>query len=48
MFRFIKEVFIALLSFCRSLATKLVSLNDDPCMIRPTLFDLNSIELNHY
>ena len=48
MFRFIKEVFIALLSFCKSLATKLTSLNDDPCMIRPTLVDLNSIELNHY
>ena len=48
MFRFIKEVFIALLRFCRSLAKKWVSLNDEPCMIRSTLVDLNPFELNHY
>ena len=45
MFSLIKQVFIVLLSFSESLATKYVSLNDEPCMIRPTLLDLNSVEL---
>ena len=48
MFWLIKQVFIALLSFSRSLATKCVSLNDEPCMTRPILIDLNPIELNYY
>ena len=48
MFRLIKQVFIALLSFSESLATKSVSLNNEPCKIRSTLIDLNPIELNHY
>ena len=30
----IKQVFIALLSFSNSLATKCVPLNNEPCMIR--------------
>ena len=34
--------------FCGSLATKFVSLNNEPCMIRPTLIDLNPVELNYY
>ena len=25
-----------------------MSLNDDPCMIRPTIIDLNSVELKYY
>ena len=48
MFRLIKQVFIALLSFSGSLTTKCVSLNNEPCMIRPTLIDLNPVELNYY
>ena len=31
-----------------SLATKCMSLNNEPCMIRPTLIDLNPVELNYY
>ena len=45
MFRLIKQVFIALLSFTRSLTTKYVSLNKEPGMIRPTFIDLNPTEL---
>ena len=48
MFNLIKQVFVVLLSFSRSLATKCVSLNDKPCMIRPTLIDLNPVELKYY
>ena len=48
MFRPIKQVFILLLSFSGSLATKCVSLNDEPCMVRPTLIDLNPVELKYY
>ena len=33
---------------CLSLATKCMSLNNEPCMIRPTLIDLNPVELNYY
>ena len=44
----IKQVFIALLSFGESLATKCVSLNNEPCMIRPTLIELNTVERNCY
>ena len=42
----IKKMFIALLSFC--VATKRVSLNIEPCMIRPTSIDLNPMKLNYY
>ena len=48
MFRSIKQVFIALLSFSGFLATKCVSLNNELCVIRPTLIDLNPIKLNYY
>ena len=49
----IKQVFILLLSFSSSLVciadqTKCLSLNDDPCMFRPTLIDLNPVELKYY
>ena len=37
MISLIKQVFIVLLSFTRYLATKCVSLNNEPCMIRPFL-----------
>ena len=48
MFGLIKQVFIALLSFSKSLAIKCVSLNNKICMIRLTLINLNSVELNYY
>ena len=37
-----------LLSFSESLATKFVLLDDKPCVVRPTLIDLNSVELKYY
>ena len=50
------SLFIVLLSFSSSLArvakvfdrTKCLFLNDEPCMIRPTLIDLNPVELKYY
>ena len=56
MFSLIKQVFIALLSFSGSLAciakvseqTICLSLNDEPCMVNPTLINLNSVELKYY
>ena len=44
----IKQVLILLLSFSSSLATKCLSLNDEPCMVRPTLIDLNTANLKYY
>ena len=56
MFRLIKQVLIVLLSFSSSLTrvvkvsgrTKCLSLNDEPCIVRPTLIDLNPVELKYY
>ena len=56
MFSLIKQVLIVLLSFNRSLArvtkvsdrTKYVPLNDEPCIVRPILIDLNHVELKYY
>ena len=48
MFRLIKLVFSALLSFSGSSAITYVSLNNKPCMIRSTPIDFNSAELNYY
>ena len=48
MFSLIKQVFIILLSFSSSLANKCVSLNDEPCMVRPIFIGLNSFELKYY
>ena len=56
MFSLIKQVFIVLLSFSSSLAhvakvsdqTKCLSLNDELYMARPTLINLNPIELKYY
>ena len=45
---FIKQVFVALLSFSWYLSTKCVLFNNEPCMIRPILIDLNPVELNYY
>ena len=49
-------MFIVLLSFSSSLArvakisdrTKCLSSNDEPCLVRATLIDLNPIELKYY
>ena len=51
-----KQAFIVLLSFSKSLAsvakvsdrTKCVPLNVEPRMVRPTLIDLNPVELKYY
>ena len=48
MFRLIKQVFIDLLSFSGSLTTKYMFFNNEPCMIRPNLIDLDPVELNYY
>ena len=47
-FILIKQVFIVLLSFSSSLATKSPSLNNKPCMVRPTVVDLNPIGFRYY
>ena len=41
-------MFISLLSCSGSLALKYMSLNNEACMIRPTLSDLDPVELNQY
>ena len=56
MFSIIKQVFIVLLIFFQSLARvakvsgrpKCLFLNDEPCMVRPTLIDMNPVELEYY
>ena len=42
-FTLIKQVPIILLSFSISLATKCLSLNDEPCMVRLTLIGFNPV-----
>ena len=41
-------MFIILLSFIISLATKCLFLNGESCMVGPTLIDLNPVELKYY
>ena len=51
MFSLIQQVFIVLSSFSSSLAcdrTKHLFLNDEPCMVRPTLIGINTVELKYY
>ena len=48
MFWYIKQVFTTLLKFSESLVTQCVSLNNEPCVNRSALMDLNPIELNYY
>ena len=54
MLNVIKQLFVVLLSSSESLAhiamvrTKCLSLNDELCMVRPTLIDLNPVELRYY
>ena len=45
------NLFVVLLNFSESLArdqTKCLFLNDEPCMVRPTLIDINPAELKYY
>ena len=42
------SLFVVLRSFSSSLATKCLFLNDEPCMVRPTLIDRNLVELKYY
>ena len=42
------SLFIVLLTFNKSLATKCLFLNDEPCMVRPALIDMNPAELKYY
>ena len=52
MFKFIKKGFIVLLvCYCvvsGSFATKCISLNNEPCLVRPILIDLNQNEFHYY
>ena len=41
-------MFIVLLSFSIPLATKYLSLNDQSCMVKHNLIDLNPVELKYY
>ena len=47
-FRLIKQGFLGLLNFGRSLATKYVSLNNEKCMTIAALIDLNTFKFNYY
>ena len=42
------SLFIVLLSFSSSLAAECLFSNDEPCMVRPTLTDVNPVELKYY
>ena len=51
MFSLMKQVFIVFLSFSSSLTfsqIKCLSLNDELCMVIPTLVDLNPVEVKFY
>ena len=48
MFSLIKQKFIVLLNFSESVVTKCLFLNDELCLVRPTLIDLNPVELKYY
>ena len=51
---FIKQMYVVqvlvlvLLGFDGSLVAKYISMNNQPCMARPTLIDMNSDELYYY
>ena len=42
------DISSVLLSFSSSLATICIFLNDESCMVQPTLIDLNPVELIYY
>ena len=48
MFEFIKQAIIVLLSFSESVVTKCIFLNFEPCLVRPTLTNLNPNKCHYY
>ena len=51
MFSLIKQLFTVLLSFSEPLAhdwTKCMILNDEPCMVRPTIINLDPVKTEYY
>ena len=48
MFSLIKYVFIVLLSFSESLATNCLFSNDEPCMVRATIINMNPAEVKYF
>ena len=48
MLTLVKQVFIALLSFSGSLTTTCKFLNNEPCITRSTLVDLDPDDISHY
>ena len=45
---FLKQMCIELLSFGKFLATKYMSLDNKPCMVRPFRIKLNPFEIKYY
>ena len=48
MYWLIKEAFISWLCFSESLASKCMSLNNEPWMVSSTLFNLDPVDLDYY
>ena len=48
MYWLIKEALISWLCFSESLASKCMSLNNEPWMVSSTLFNLDPVDLNYY
>ena len=48
MFRLIKQVFTAGMIFSGFLVSKAMPLNNESCVIRPTLININLIQLSYY
>ena len=48
MFSLVKQMFVVLLSFISSLATKCLSLDNEPCMVRSAVFNLNHVKRKYY
>ena len=48
MLTLVKQVFIALLSFSWSLATTCKFLNNEPCITKSALVDLDPDDISHY
>ena len=42
------SLLVVLLCFSKSLASKCLFLDDEPCMIRPIVIDMNPVELKYY
>ena len=48
MFKYIQQDFILLLNFSVWLARKCISLNNEPCLVRPPVIDLNPKKVLYY